>query len=546
MRISIGVLVLFLTACSGETEPIPDLVLAGGKVFTADLAAPWAEAVAIRGERILAVGSDAEVRALARAGTRVIELDGRVVVPGLNDAHRHFELTAPGSRQLAVTPLEPSWNELETALREAVATTPPGTWIEGTIGVTVMIDPRIDRDRLDGLAPDHPVRLATFYGHGDIYNSRALTELGVGDTEADPLGGTWERAAGTGRLNGRVFEYPQWNARRRLNDQVEAAVVVERLRAEVAEMLAAGITSTQDMSMLSLRRFVEGLIEADLPIRVRAIRFPGTDERARRVDEDRDVSVPAHLAGRIAIAGTKWILDGTPLERGAAMRQPYQDAPDQRGRLNFPAEEVAAMLRESIARDGIAADEQLLFHAVGDHALDVLLSAMESMPEVDWPARRVRVEHGDGLFPDLAERAARLGVVVVQNPTHFALPAIVQRVGPDRGFQPLRSLLDAGIPLALGSDGPPNPWLDVMLATIHPATPAEAITVEQAIVAYTRGAAFAEFQEHHKGTLAAGKLADLAVLSQDVFAIPPSALPGTRSVLTLIGGEIVHDAGDVR
>jgi hypothetical protein len=385
------------------------------------------------------------------------------------------------------------------------------------------------------------VRLATFYGHGDIYNSLALSELGVGETEADPLGGFWERASGSGRLNGRVFEYPQWKARRRLNDDIEMAVVVERLRAEAAEMLAVGITSAQTMPMLSLRRFVDGLIEADLPIRVRAIRFPGTDGQARLVDEDRDVSVPKRLVDRITVGGTKWILDGTPLERGAAMRQPYHDAPEQRGRLNFPAEEVAAMLRESIA-----ADEQLLVHAVGDHALGVLLSAMESMPEVDWPRRRVRVEHGDGLFPDLAERAARLGVVVVQNPTHFAPPVVVQRMGTDRGFQPLRSLLDAGIPLALGSDGPPNPWLDVMLATLHPASPSEAVTVEQAIVAYTRGAAFAELQEEEKGTLVAGKLADLAVLSQDVFMVPADALPGTRSVLTLLGGKIVHDAGELR
>jgi predicted amidohydrolase YtcJ len=543
VRISIGVLVLLLglTACSAETEPAPDLVLANGKVFTADAAAPWAEAVAIRGSRILAVGSDAEVRALAGAGTRVVELDGRVVIPGLNDAHRHFELPVSGSHQLALTPLEPSWDELEAALRQAAATTPAGTWIEGTIGVTVMTDPHVDRERLDGLAPEHPVRLATFYGHGDIYNSLALSELGVEESEADPLGGFWERASVSGRLNGRVFEYPQWNARRRLNQEIEMAVVVERLRAEAAEMLAVGITSAQTMPMLSLHRFVDGLIEAGLPIRVRAIRFPGTEGQARLLDEDRDVSVPTRLVDRITVGGTKWILDGTPLERGAAMRQPYHDAPEQRGRLNFPAEEVAAMLRESIV-----ADEQLLVHAVGDHALGVLLSAMESMPEVDWPPRRVRVEHGDALFPDLAERAAQLGVVVVQNPTHFALPAVVQRVGTDRGFQPLRSLLDAGIPLALGSDGPPNPWLDVMLATLHPASPSEAVTVEQAIVAYTRGAAFAELEEEEKGTLVAGKLADLAVLSQDVFMVPADALPSTRSVLTLLGGKIVHDAGELR
>jgi predicted amidohydrolase YtcJ len=172
---------------------------------------------------------------------------------------------------------------------------------------------------------------------------------------------------------------------------------------------------------------------------------------------------------------------------------------------------------------------------------------MEKMAGIDWPARRLRIEHGDGLAPDLAERAVRLGVIVVQNPTHFSLDVIGQeRIAPERGFQPLRSLLDAGIPIALGSDGPPNPWLDVMLAMLHPAAPQEGITVEQAITAYTLGAAYAEHREDDKGSLATGKLADLAVLSLDVFEAPPEALLSTRSLLTMIGGEIVHDAGELQ
>ena len=151
--------------------------------------------------------------------------------------------------------------------------------------------------------------------------------------------------------------------------------------------------------------------------------------------------------------------------------------------------------------------------------------------------------------PICSPRARRLGVIVVQNPTHFAFPAIIQqRLGADRAraFQPLRSLLEAGIPIALGGDGPRNPFLNVMLATVHPNSPGEAISREQAVVAYTRGSAYAERAEHEKGTLASGMLADLAVLSQDIFTIPPPLLPSTTSVLTLVGGAIVHDAGVVR
>jgi len=183
-------------------------------------------------------------------------------------------------------------------------------------------------------------------------------------------------------------------------------------------------------------------------------------------------------------------------------------------------------------------------HVAGDRAIEILFDAMDAMEGVDWPSKRIRLEHGDGLTDDLIERAVRLGVVVVQNPTHFALAEFMHsRLGPGRGFFRMRSLIDAGIPVALGSDGPPNPWLDVMLAVIHPTNPAEALSVGQAIEAYTRGAAYAEFQEHEKGTLAPGMLADIAVLSQDVFSVPPDAIPATESVLTLIGGQIVHDAG---
>jgi predicted amidohydrolase YtcJ len=160
----------------------------------------------------------------------------------------------------------------------------------------------------------------------------------------------------------------------------------------------------------------------------------------------------------------------------------------------------------------------------------------------------VRIEHGDGLLADLVPRARRLGVIIVQNPTHFdpKLTSVVDRFGPNHQFFPLRSLLKAGIPLAIGSDGPMNPGLNIMLATIHPAWPDEAITREQAVEAYTRRSAYAEFAEGDKGTIEPGKLADLAVLSQDIFQVPLPELPRTQSVLTLVGGNVVFDAGAIK
>jgi predicted amidohydrolase YtcJ len=200
------------------------------------------------------------------------------------------------------------------------------------------------------------------------------------------------------------------------------------------------------------------------------------------------------------------------------------------------------MLRETVARN-----DQSLLHAPGDKTIETVFKAMATVDpdESHWPSRRVRLEHGDGLLLDLIPVAKRLGVIVVQNPTHFdpAMNPVIARFGPKSPYLPLRSLLATEIPLAIGSDGPMNPGLNIMFAIIHPLNPSEAITPQQAVAAYTRGSAYAELAEKEKGTLAAGKLADLAVLSQDIFKVPPEDLPKTSSLLTLVDGKIIYDAG---
>jgi predicted amidohydrolase YtcJ len=223
------------------------------------------------------------------------------------------------------------------------------------------------------------------------------------------------------------------------------------------------------------------------------------------------------------------------------MRKPYADRPSTSGELNFSEKEMEDMLRESLQRD-----DQLLVHVVGDRTVEMFLKAMdETGGKAVWGQRRVRIEHGDGILPDLVARVREMGVVVVQNPTHLALRELMlKRYGNERAdqLQPLRSLLDAGITLALGSDGAANPYLNIMLATIYPGKPQEAITRKQAVTAYTLTSAYAEFAEKDKGSLEPGKLADLAVLSQDIFKAPPDDLPKTESVLTMVGGKIVYDA----
>ena len=533
----IAVLVAACAMPSAAAEA-PDLILAGGKVFTADPARPWAEAVAIAGERIVAVGRSAEVRPLAGSATRVIELQKRVVVPGFNDAHAHV---GPGSGpgvSLSFASNDPPLADVLKALATEAARAPAGTWLRGDIGVRVLDDPAATRATLDPLTPNHPVLLVAWTGHGGLLNTAALRALGVADDEPDPPGGWFGRVRGTSQLSGIAHEYALIRLKRRLGERVGHGDAVASVRGYVDQALKLGITSVQDMgTALPAPALADLLREAGAPLRWRVIRFamepPSADDAAEGKGRDDKTGV--------VVWGRKWVLDGTPVERLAATRRPYADRPAWTGRLDFPAEEIRAAV-EHARRDR----EQVLFHVVGDAAAAAALSALETAggPEV-WRPLRPRFEHADGLAPDLVTRAAALGVTVVQNPSHLALPEVMfARFGYENmaGFQPMKSLLAAGVPLALGSDGPPSPFLNILFAVTHPTNRREALTREQAIAAYTRGSAFAEFAEAEKGTLAPGMLADLAVLSQDVFTVEEGRLPETTSVLTVIGGRVVYDA----
>ncbi len=530
------VLIIYLSLFAFGQNASIDLILFNGKVFTSDVAKPAAEAVAIRGERIVAVGTNKEVEKLANIKTRKIDLQGRVVIPGINDAHFHF-MPEPDGFLLAFETMEPSWQKTIEALAGAVKQTPKGQWIFGTVGGEVIADVQANRFALDRIAPDNPVLLQTYFGHGYIFNSKAMPLLRIAEEEVDPLGGNFERNGNTKKINGRIFEYAGWRQNSTLAGQVSDEDAIRALKIMADKAVGFGITSMQIMPSMPVDRFARLLVRADLPIRVRAIAFSMTDAKGRDMSEIRQLSKLKFPNSKVTVNGIKWILDGTPFERGAALRKDYNDKQGWRGKLNFPESEIEKMISESLRFN-----QPLLLHCVGDRACEIVFDAMEKIGngKIDWKQKRVRLEHGDGIIDDLLVRAKKLGVIVVQNPTHFALGDLGQlRWGG--GKSRIRSMIAAEIPFALGSDGPMNPFLNIMFASIHPDNPSEAITREQAVRAYTHGSAFAEFAENEKGTIAAGKLADLVVLSQDIFAAPASELPRVKSILTIVGGKIVYD-----
>jgi predicted amidohydrolase YtcJ len=543
------------TKIAASAGPPPDLILYNGKIFTADPQLPKAEAIAIRGDRIVAVGASADITLLADVHTRLMDLKGRTVVPGLNDAHTHLGIRPTDEVFVETESDDPNWLELSAAIRKAAAQAPKGAILSGAFGTTIFYDPKVDRAALDKVAPDNPVILGSFDGHADILNSAALTRLGIGEDIADPMGGRFERGP-DGKLTGVAREYAAWSAVGRH----EAAITsdeeaVTELGRQLTHAAQYGITSLQDMPTdMSTERTGQLLAKLPATIRVRITRMNTTTPTGP--DYKEGASAPTHPAPLLTVNGTKWVLDGVIFEASltprtaAAAEATVAGSPYSFAGLPplFSPSGVDEMLRDSLRHN-----YQLQFHVFGRPAATELFEALQRTggPSI-WKTRRLRIEHGDGLSPDLIARGREFGVIVSQQGTHFGIAQIDPSL--DAGFldrlradhaQPLRSLLNAGIPVALGSDGPLNPWLSILGAVTTSDRPEEAITREQAVTAYTYGSAYAEFEEKDKGRLAAGMLADLAVLSQDVFSVPFSELPKTKSVLTFVGGRIVYDAHEV-
>jgi len=526
-----------------------DLVLVQGNIYTVNPQQPRAEAVAIRGEYIVAVGSDAEIQKWVGPNTRVVDLGGRFALPGFNDAHIH--LASGGAAKLAVDLSgAESLEAFQERIRARLGDYRPGEWITGRGWDHTLWDPPRfpTRADLDAVSREHPILLTRVDGHVAVANSLALQRAGVTRETPDPPGGEIQRDSLTGEPTGLLKETAMGLVAR----AVPPLTPAQRRRGielALAEAAQLGVTSLQDNSswddFLLYRELRE---QGRLTARITEwLPFQAPLEQLLEMRRQGGVRDRWLKTGAL-----KGVTDGTLGSRTAAMLEPYADDRSTRGILRIPQEELRRMV---IERD--AAGFQIALHAIGDLANRAALDAFEAAQRANgrYDARH-RIEHAQVVAPDDFARFAALGVVASMQPVHQSTDMrwAGQRLGPERsrGAYAWRTMLQQGVRLAFGTDYPVEP-MDPRRGLYACATrelpeggpaggwvPEEKISVEECIRAYTLGSAYAEFEEQNKGQITAGKYADIVVFAEDLTRITPRQILTTPVVLTLVGGRIVY------
>ncbi|MFN2317943.1 MAG: amidohydrolase [Gemmatimonadales bacterium] len=544
--------VLLLAAC-GPTGDGPDRILHNGRVWTGDSANPEVQALAITGDRIVAVGTDAEVRTLRGRNTLIEDLGGRRVVPGFHDAHMHFPARRTADLTDAAGP-----EEIVARLQAFAEDLPADAWLTGR-GWTPVAFPeqRPHRRFLDAAFPDRPVLITDRDGHLALANTAALALAEVMSTTPDPAGGEIGRDA-DGAPTGLLKEGAAMRLVSRLIPPPGIDEVYAGFMAEMHRMAALGLTAVQVANAPSdaLTQALNRAVEADsMLLRVRiAVPFSAAAHDSvitRYLYQHR-----AHQGPYLRYGVAKGMLDGTVDGGTAAMLAPFATG-EGSGIPMWEQEE----LNRTVARyhsGGI----QVQLHAIGDRAIRMALDAFEYAQRVSGPGeRRHRVEHLEVPAPLDLPRFAALGVVastqaIFVTPDATTLTNYAPKLGPERAARamPFRSLDDAGAIQAFGSDYPVfpiSPLLGIYTAVtrqlpdgIPPGGwyPDERISVEAALRHYTWGSAYAAVREHELGTLAPGKLADFVVLSTDIFSGPLSGLLDAEVLLTVMGGRETHRA----
>ncbi len=535
--------------CERVAEQTPaSLVITGARVWTGDIENPWAEAVAVDGDTILAVGTAEDLAAYIGSETQVITVPGSMLVPGFIDTHVHF---IDGGGALASVQLRDadSPEEFTRRIADFANTIEPGEWILGGTWDHENWGGALPRsDWIDGVTPDNPVWVYRLDGHMALANSLALKAGGVDADTPDIAGGEIDRDE-----DGRPAGVLKDNAMIAVSAAVPppSDTLLDRQATAAMNYVAAnGVTSVHDMadwnSLATYRRLEK---RGELLTRIYSV-VPLPDWEKLR-DE-----VASNGTGTdwLKIGGLKGMMDGSLGSHTAAFFEPFTDKPDDVGLLIHDLDDMRDWV--SAADD---ADLHVIVHAIGDRAirdlLDIYLDAVEENGERD---RRFRIEHAQHIHPDDIERFAIQDVIASMQPYHAIDDGrwAERVIGPERikTTYAFRSLIDAGARVAFGSDwyvAPATPiegiYAAVTRRTIDGANPdgwvpEQKISVEEALTAYTSDAAYASFEEDRKGTIRAGMLADLVLLDRDLTAVSPETIPETQVLATIVGGKIVYSS----
>jgi predicted amidohydrolase YtcJ len=540
-----------------------DLVLTNGRIVTVDSARPEAEALAVAGERILAVGSAREIQRYVGPATQVIDLQGRLAIPGFIEGHGHF--LGLGQAKMTLDLTRPrSWDEMVAMVADAARRAQPGEWITGRGWHQEKWEPR-PANTIEGVpphhelsraTPDNPVLLTHASGHASFANARALELAGITRDTPDPPGGTIVRDA-QGNPTGLLRETAAYLVSR-VMAQAEAArspaerAAIARRQVELAgqEALAKGVTSFHDAgtSFETVEFFRTLADERALPLRLYVMVRADTAELARELPRRR---LRGYGGDFLTVRSIKVSIDGALGSHGAWMLEPYADMPQTSG-LNTIDLEVFRRTAEL----AIAHGYQLNTHAIGDRGNREVLDVYERIFRAHPDRRdlRWRIEHAQHLHPQDIPRFAQLGVIASMQGVHATSdgPWVPERIGHQRaaeGAYVWRSLWESGALVTNGTDVPVED-IDPIASfyssvTRHMATcerfyPEQRMTREQALRSYTINNAYAAFEEDLKGSLTPGKLADIVVLSKDILTIPEEEIPSARVVYTILGGQVVY------
>ena len=540
-----------------------DTILLGGVVASMDSEVVGATAVALLDYRIAAVGSDDEIRLWAGDETQVIELGGRLLVPGLIEGHGHFMSFGRAQQIIDLNDIQ-NWQQAVGRVAVAVDTAEAGEWIFGRGWHQEKWD-RLPSDAVEGvplnrtlsrISPNNPVLLGHASGHAAFANDAAMAAAGITDSTPNPQGGTIVRDS-AGRATGLLRETAQQLVAKAAEDDRSRRPLTEQ-RAELREQvllageqaLAHGITSFHDAgaSFATIDFLKEMEAAGELPIRLNVmVRGESNEELAAKLPVYR---MEAEENDFLTVRSIKRQVDGALGAHGAWLLAPYTDLPETDGLVLESVEEI-----EETARLAIMHGYQLNTHAIGDRAnreiLDLYERAFDNA-EVDGKTLRWRIEHAQHIDPVDVPRFGELGVIAAFQGIHSASdgPWIPSRLGDERAARtsyPWRDLIDSGALLANGTDVPVEPIdaIASLYATVSRRTsqgamffPEQALTREEALASYTINNATAAFEESVKGSITPGKWADLVVLSRDFFAVPEADIPDIQIDMTIVGGQI--------